>query len=111
MIFNVKTAGGVQLWHKKIGAKTEQPLAAMPTLSYADAWVATAGRVYFTTRMQDAVRIRSCNRASGMVEDLMTLPHSPAPLGGLGMSVAPDGKWLVYTRTTDAQADIMLVTN
>ena len=55
--------------------------------------------------------IRSCDLVSGRIQDVMTLAHPPAPLGGLGMSVAPDGKWLLYTRTADARADIMLVTN
>jgi hypothetical protein len=31
-------------------------------------------------------------------------------LGGLGMTVSPDGHWLVYTRGADWQGDIMMIT-
>lgn len=109
VIFNVKSASGVQLWHKRLGGDSEEAIPGMPQLSYAGAWVATASRIYFTTRSNDAVKLRSYDLTGGKVQDVMTLPHPPAPLGGLGMSVAPDGKWLLYTRATDAQADIMLV--
>jgi hypothetical protein len=57
------------------------------------------------------VTVRSYDLADGKIQDAATLPHLPAPLGGLGMSVAPNGSWLLYTRATDAQADIMLVKN
>lgn len=107
IIFNVKSATGVQLWRKQIGSRTEQPLAGMPQLSYTDAWIATPGRVYFTAR----ATVRSYDLADGTIQETVTLPDSPAPLGGLGLTVAPDGQWLLYTRITDAQADIMLVKN
>jgi Tol biopolymer transport system component/DNA-binding winged helix-turn-helix (wHTH) protein len=109
IVFNVKSASGVQLWHRKIGTDAEQALPGMPQLSYTDAWIATATRVYFTARANDATMVRAYDLASGSIQDVTTLPHPPAPLGGLGMSVAPDGKWLLYTRGTDARADIMLV--
>lgn len=111
VIFNVKRAAGVQLWRKKIGAATEEPLAGMPQLSYSDAWIATGRRVYFTSRANDAVTVRYYDLADGKIQEAVTLPHPPAPLGGLGLSVAPDGRWLLYTRIADARADIMLVTN
>jgi Tol biopolymer transport system component len=111
VIFNVKSASGVQLWRKKIGGDAEEPLPGMPSLAYTDAWIATARRVYFTTRVNDATTVRSYDLADGHIQDVVTLPHPPAPLGGLGMSISPDGKWLLYTRTTEAQADIMLVKN
>jgi len=111
VIFNVKTADGVQLWHKKIGSDIEAPLANLPQLSYTDAWIATPSRIYFTTRVNDTTTVRSYDLADGKIQHAATLPYPPATLGGLGMSVSPDGKWLLYTRTTDAQADIMLVKN
>jgi Tol biopolymer transport system component/DNA-binding winged helix-turn-helix (wHTH) protein len=111
IVFNVKNATGVRLWRKKIGGNKEEPLTGMPQLSYTDAWIASASRVYFTTRVNEAVTVRAYDLTDGKIQDVATLPHPPAPLGGLGMSVAPDGKWLLYTRTTDAQADIMLVKN
>jgi hypothetical protein len=36
-------------------------------------------------------------------------PGAPAALGGLGMTVSPDGRWLVYTRSADWQGDIMMI--
>jgi Tol biopolymer transport system component len=108
VIFNVKSATGVQLWRKKVGGDPEEPLKDMPQLSYTDAWIASAGRVYFTARANDEVTIRYYELATGKIQDAATLPHPPAPLGGLGMSVAPNGQWLLYTRIADARADIML---
>jgi len=110
VIFNVKSATGVQLWRKKVGGDSEQPLKEMPQLSYTDAWIASASGVYFTAHANDEVTIRYYDLATGSIQDAVRLPHPPAPLGGLGMSVAPNGQWLLYTRITDARADIMLAT-
>ncbi|MET0533878.1 MAG: winged helix-turn-helix domain-containing protein, partial [Steroidobacter sp.] len=85
VIFNVKNSSGVQLWHKQISGGTQQPLAGMPQLSYTDAWTTTQNRVYFTTQTNDTTTVRHYDLANGQVRDSATLPHPPAPLGGLGM--------------------------
>jgi hypothetical protein len=47
--------------------------------------------------------------SSGRAHEVMRLQQAPTALGGLGISVSPDGHSLLYTRSGESQADIMLV--
>jgi hypothetical protein len=37
------------------------------------------------------------------------LTGTPAALGGLGITVSPDERWLIYTRSADWQGDVILI--
>jgi hypothetical protein len=37
------------------------------------------------------------------------LTGTPAALGGLGITVCPDERWLIYTRSADWQGDVILI--
>jgi hypothetical protein len=38
------------------------------------------------------------------------LPRVPTPLGGLGLAVSRDERWLLFTQTDETEADVMLAT-
>jgi Tol biopolymer transport system component len=109
-IFNVKRDAGVTLWSKPVDGGEEAMLVGMPTLGYNDAWAVTDSGVYFTRDSGGGTMLRYYDYASRAVRDVAPLPRSPAPGGGLGLSVSRDGQWVLYSQAGEAQSDIMFVT-
>jgi dipeptidyl aminopeptidase/acylaminoacyl peptidase len=110
VVFNVAEPAGVRLWIKALSAGEEQPLADIPTLSYADSWTAGNGAVYFTDIARTPVKIYRYDLATRARDAVASLPNVPSPLGGLGLAVSPNGKTLLYTHTEDVQSDLFLAT-
>lgn len=111
VIFNVAGTDGVTLWSKPTEAGAEAPLPEMPALEYSDSWVATLRGIYFTQSETGAPTVRFYDFASHQTQTVRSLQGSPAPLGGLGISVSPDEHWLLYTRTENWEGDVMMVSS
>ena len=109
VIFNVLESTGVVLWSKPVGGGAEAPLAGMPRVRYEDSWAATAGGIYYTDSLSQPVRVNFYDLASRSTRTLMTLKQTPVPGGGPGISVSPDGRWLLYGQPGDESSEIMLV--
>jgi hypothetical protein len=77
----------------------------MPQLRYADDWFVARDGIYYTS----AGSVSFYEFASHHTRLVRPLAGVPAALGGLGMTVSPDGRWLVYTRSADWQGDIMMI--
>jgi Tol biopolymer transport system component/DNA-binding winged helix-turn-helix (wHTH) protein len=105
VIFNVASSAGIELWSRPASAGEERPLEGMPRLRYADDWYVAGDGIYYTS----AGSVRFYEFASHRTHVVRPLPGAPAALGGLGMTVSPDGRWLVYTRSADWQGDIMMI--
>ena len=80
----------------------------MPKLSYADAWAATTTGIYYTDSFSRPVNVHFYDFAGRTTRTLMTLKQVPIPGGGAGISVSPDGHWLLYSQVDDEQSEIML---
>jgi Tol biopolymer transport system component/DNA-binding winged helix-turn-helix (wHTH) protein len=109
LVFNVTRADGIVLWVKPVDGGPEAPLEGMPKLSYADAWVAGRTGIYYTDALSRPVTINYYDFASRTTRSLMTLKQAPVTVAGPGISVSPDGRWLLYSQTDDQQSEIMLV--
>jgi Tol biopolymer transport system component/DNA-binding winged helix-turn-helix (wHTH) protein len=109
VIFNVKTSPHIVLWSKTIDGANERALAGMPPLAYADPWTVAEGGVYFIQSAASGATVARYDFASHSVRTLAHLAHAPTPLGGLGLAVSGDERWLLYTQTDGADADIMVV--
>ena len=105
VIFNVARPAGIELWFRSSPAGEEHPLEGMPQLRYADDWTVARGGIYYTT----AGSINFYDFASHHTQIMRPVTAPPAALGGLGMTVSPDGHWLVYTHSADWQGDIMMI--
>jgi Tol biopolymer transport system component/DNA-binding winged helix-turn-helix (wHTH) protein len=106
LFFNVREPEGVALWSKSINDGQEMPLEGMPKLAYAESWTATPRGIYYTDSRSNPPDIDFYDFASRATRRVLRLPQPPTPGGGL--SVSPDGRWLLYTRTDDEQSDIIL---
>jgi len=105
VFFNVNENTKVAIWSRPFAGGEDEPLKGMPQLNASESWTATERGIYYTS----STSINFYQFGTRKVERLSTLPESPTPGGGL--SVSPDGRWLLYTQTDDAQSDIMLASH
>jgi Tol biopolymer transport system component len=106
VFFNVKEGGRVSLWSEPLGGGEEQPLRGMPPLDAVDSWTVTARGVYYTSSNTAPASVNYYDFGRGSAKRLLNLPQPPTP--GAGLAVSPDGRWLLYPQTDDAQSVIML---
>ena len=106
VVFNVASPAGIDLWERSVPEGEERPLEGMPRLRYSDDWFVTGAGIYYTHEGT----VSSYDFVTHRTKVLRSLTGAPAELGGLGMTVSPDGHWLVYTRGADSQGDIMMIT-
>jgi Tol biopolymer transport system component len=108
LIFNVLEANGVVLWSKPSDGGLPAPLEGMPRVGYEDAWAATTAGIYYTDSSSTPISVNFYEFASRARRMLMTLREAPIPGGGPGITVSPDGRWLLYSQSGDEQSEIML---
>ncbi|HMH07420.1 MAG TPA: winged helix-turn-helix domain-containing protein [Terriglobales bacterium] len=106
LFFNVKESKGVAIWSKPVDGGDETALEGMPKLAYTENWAATSRGIYYTDSTSNPPSINFYDFSSRAKKQVLSLPQEPTPGGGL--SVSPDGRWLLYTRTDNEQSDIML---
>ncbi len=109
LIFNVLEATGVVLWSKPVGGGPQAPFAGMPRVKYEDSWAASTTGIYFTDSASKPVSVNFYDLATGNTRKLMTLKQTPIPGNGPGISISPDGRWLLYGQSGDESSEIMLV--
>ena len=96
------------LWRVPVeGGEEEQVLES----SFGGIYEVVEDGVYFVppSTPQDGFSVAFLRFATGTVEHVMSLEGQP-PLG-MGLSVSPDGRSILYSQAEDYQSDIMLVEN
>jgi Tol biopolymer transport system component len=114
VVFNVVGDTDIALWSKPIEGGAEAPLEGMATLRISDSWTATSRGVYFVTSGGTAPGTRAPTvnfydfntHGTHVVRELES---PPADLGGLGIAVSADERWLLYTRSERSEGDIMMI--
>jgi Tol biopolymer transport system component/DNA-binding winged helix-turn-helix (wHTH) protein len=105
------TEGKFRLWRMRPDGGGESMVDAMPALrSSGYEWWPVESGIYFypdtgAKRELDFLDIRSSR-----IRRIYTFDKPPAPWLG-GLSVSPDGKWFLYSRTDEVARDLMLVEN
>jgi Tol biopolymer transport system component/DNA-binding winged helix-turn-helix (wHTH) protein len=107
LFFNAKQPRDVELWVKSVSDGREAPLRSMPRLAYTDSWTATSQGIYYTDSKSNPPSIRFYDFALTTTKHVASLSQALTPAGGL--SVSPDGRWLLYCQTDSRESDIMLV--
>ena len=96
----------VAIWSTPLNGGEEGSLTGIPKFNAAESWTATAHGIYYTSSSSRPPAVNFYDFATSSAKRLLTLPRPPTPGGGA--SVSPDGRWLLYTNTDDAQSDIMV---
>jgi Tol biopolymer transport system component len=109
LIFGAMDSTGVVLWSKPVGGGQQAPLEGLPRVRYDDSWTASSTGIYFTDSTSKPVNVNFYDLASRSIRKLMTLKQTPIPGGGLGISISPDERWLLYGQSGDESSEIMLV--
>jgi hypothetical protein len=65
--------------------------------------------VYFTLASTDARFVRFYDFATRRTHPAARVGKVPPALGGLGLSVSRDERFLLYAQTEDEESDVMLV--
>ncbi|HEY6922360.1 MAG TPA: LpqB family beta-propeller domain-containing protein [Steroidobacteraceae bacterium] len=109
VIFNVAGESGVELWSKPIDGGVESPLQGMVPLRYTDSWTATPRGVYYTSSGPRSAVVGFYDFDTHRAHLLRSLDGLPVALGGLGIAVSADQRWLLYTRSERSEGDIMMI--
>jgi len=108
LIFNTLEPSGVVLWSKPVGGGPQVPIQGMPRVRYDDSWAPTTTGIYYTDSSSKPVTVNFYDFASRSTRRLMSLKQTPIPGTGPGISVSPDGRWLLYGQSGDESSEIML---
>jgi Tol biopolymer transport system component len=107
LYFVRQTAAGVRpLWRQQtVGGEAVQVLPDVDPFHYA----VTPDGVYFGSGPDERgiCFIRFLHAASGKISTVLNYSGRPSP----GMSVSPDGKWLLYSYDEQRNADLLIVEN
>ena len=109
VIFNVAGKSGVELWSKPIEGGVESPLEGMVPLRYSDSWTATPRGVYYTSSGARSAVVGFYDFGTHQAHSIRSLDGLPLALGGLGIAVSADQRWLLYTRSERSEGDIMMI--
>ena len=105
------TEGKFRLWRIRPDGSGESMVNAMPPLnSDGFEWWPFESSIYFYAYKDGNAEIDLLDLRTSRVRRISTLDKPPAPWVG-GLSVSPDGKWLLYSRIDEVASDLMLVEN
>jgi hypothetical protein len=83
---------------------TESEVDGLPRLVNSDLWTVSAGGIYFGP----AAAPRSLRYFDFATRQVQSVFEAEKDFRG-GLSVSPDGHWILYSQVTDTNSDIMLV--
>lgn len=105
----MKSSDGVVLWSRPIQGGEESQLEHMPKLRYDEAWTASAAGIYFVRNEARRSAIQFYDFALRSARHVAWIAERPLPLGGLGLSVSDDGRWMLFAHSDRAESDVMLM--
>jgi Tol biopolymer transport system component len=105
------TEGQFRLWRIRPDGSGESMVSAMPPLnSDGYEWWPSKSGIYFYAYKDGKAEIDFLDLGTSRTRRVCTLDKPPAPWFG-GLSISPDGKWLLYSRIDETASDLMLVEN
>jgi Tol biopolymer transport system component len=101
----------IRLWRIRPDGSGESMVKAMPPLnSDGFEWWPFESSIYFYAYKSGKAEIDFLDLGTSRIHRIYTLDKPPAPWAG-GLSVSPDRRWLLYSRTDETASDLMLVEN
>jgi hypothetical protein len=83
---------------------SESEVDGLPLLNNSSLWTVAPGGIYFVS-MESGRSVRFFDFTTKKIRDVFELDHD----FGIGLSISPDGRWMIYSQIGDATSDIMLV--
>jgi Tol biopolymer transport system component/DNA-binding winged helix-turn-helix (wHTH) protein len=83
---------------------TESEVEGLPRLRSSELWAVAAGGIYFVPA-EAPKSVRYFDFASKQIRPIFEVDRN----FGSGLSVSPDGRWIMYSQFGDVNSDIMLV--
>jgi len=100
-----------QLWRVNGDGTHEQQVQGMPGLcNVGEAWVPFGAGVYFMGCGKDGQHVEYLDLATHQVKVIYKPLNPPGDWLG-GLSVSPDGKYLLYPQVDEQSSNLMLVEN
>ena len=105
------TADTVRLWRIRPDGSDEMMLDAIPPLrSPGYEWWPSGNGIYFHAYQSGKPEVDFLDLGTSGIRRIYT-PEKPPAFWTGGLSISPDGKWLVYSRIDEITSDLMLVEN
>jgi Tol biopolymer transport system component/DNA-binding winged helix-turn-helix (wHTH) protein len=105
------TEGQFRLWRIRPDGSGESMVSATPPLnSDGYEWWPSKSGVYFYAYKDGQAEVDFVDLGTSRVRRICKLDKPPAPWFG-GLSISPDGKWLLYSRIDETASDLMMVEN
>ncbi|HVO61088.1 MAG TPA: winged helix-turn-helix domain-containing protein [Terriglobales bacterium] len=98
-----------QLWSVNTDGSDAHQIAVLPEFD-RDAWVPFGPGIYFFHYLNDKPEIDFLDLSTKKVRPVFFPEKVGADWMG-GLSVSPDGRWLLFTQTDEISSDLMLVEN
>ncbi len=105
------TEGNFRLWRIRPDGSGESMVDAMPPLrNDGYAWWPFGSGIYFYAYPSGKAEIDFLDLGTSRIRRICPLDKPSAPWLG-GLSVSPNGKWLLYSRIDETASDLMRVEN
>ncbi len=105
-LYYMKPSGGI--WRRPVGGTDETRVLSRATARY---WTLAGGELYFIDLVAKPARtLNALDLVSGRIRTIAAL-ENPPDWGASGLSVSPDGCWLIWSQTDDLISRIMLLEN
>ena len=106
--YYAKGRGVSGIWRVPVAGGQETPVLERRQAGLRRAWTVVAEGIYFaTTETPSQPMIEFFNFATGKLTTIITIDK---PFNA-GLSISPDGRWLIYTQVDRTGRDIMLMEN
>jgi Tol biopolymer transport system component/DNA-binding winged helix-turn-helix (wHTH) protein len=105
LFYTKRAAAGLEIWSTKVNGGDE--VRVLGPIRSPAGWVPTPEGLYF---IEPASQIVFHRFATGDAERVVAMPKDSA-VGGSGLALSPDGRWLLFGQMDRSGADIILVEN
>jgi WD40-like Beta Propeller Repeat len=111
-IYYSKGFGLPNIWRLQVEGGEETPILELQKTGHGRSWAIVEKGIYFASAQTPSSSVvEFFNFAMGRVERRVATLERAIKEGPPGLTVSPDGRWILYTRIDQSGSDIMLMEN